>query len=186
MSGSGYVENQSAKGAGQARKPEAYLWSTVEQVLKGRSKRSAPKKEMRSPLRQGTPSSPRGESSKRRGDVVTLFPPQQMQPMYATMPWVPPASDSQFPAWENKGFWMQCYPMPCPPHFQGREAPEDLYLTGLGSRFTTDWVGTNLVRGSTPDRSNRSTPTGQIGLSRGRPKFVQCTKNIASKRRRTN
>jgi len=51
--------------------------------------------------------------------VVTLFPPQQMQPMYATMPWAPPASDSQFPAWENGGFWMQCYPMPYPPHFQG-------------------------------------------------------------------
>jgi len=118
--------------------------------------------------------------------VVTLFPPQQMQPMYATMPWAPPASDSQFPAWENGGFWMQCYPMPYPPHFQGREAPEDLYLTGLGSRFTTDWVGTNLVRGSTPDRSNRSTPTSQTGLSKGRPKFVQCAKNIASRRRRTN
>ena len=77
------------------------------------------KKRPRSPSRQGAPSYPRGESSKRRGDVVTLFPPQQMQPMYATKPWAPPASDSQFPAWENGGFWMQCYPMPYPPHFQG-------------------------------------------------------------------
>jgi len=42
-----------------------------------------------------------------------------MQLMYATMPWAPPASDSQFPAWEHEGFWMQCYPMPYPPHFQG-------------------------------------------------------------------
>ena len=51
------------------------------------------KKRPRSPPCQGAPSSPRGESSKRRGDVVTLFP-QQMQPMYATMSWAPPASDS--------------------------------------------------------------------------------------------
>ena len=77
------------------------------------------KKRLRSPPRQGAPSSPRGESSKRRGDVVTLFPPQQMQPMYATMLWAPPASDSQFPSWEHEGFWMQCYAMPYPPHFQG-------------------------------------------------------------------
>jgi len=62
------------------------------------------KKRSRSPPRQGAPSSPRGESSKRRGDVVTLFPPQQMQPMYATMPWAPPASDSQFPAWRTGDF----------------------------------------------------------------------------------
>src|SRR6185503_3423084 len=76
-------------------------------------------KRPRSPPCQGAPSSPRGESSKRRSDVVTLFPPQQMQPMYATMPWGPPASDSQFPTWKNGAFWMQCYPMPYPPHFQG-------------------------------------------------------------------
>ena len=36
------------------------------------------KKRPRSPPRQGAPSSPRGEPSKRRGDMVTLFPPQQM------------------------------------------------------------------------------------------------------------
>ena len=39
------------------------------------------KKRSRSPPHQGAPSSHRGESSKSRGDVVTLFPPQQMQPM---------------------------------------------------------------------------------------------------------
>ena len=47
----------------------------------------------------------------------------------------------------------------------------------------TDWVSTNLVRGRPSDRSIL---TGQTSLSRGRPKFVQCPKNIASKRRRTN
>ena len=80
------------------------------------------KKRSRSPPRQGTPSYPRGELSKRRGDVVTLFHPQQMQPMYATMPWAPPVSDSQFLEWENGEFWMQCYPMPYPPHFQGERS----------------------------------------------------------------
>ena len=77
------------------------------------------KKRSRSPPHHGAPSSPRRESCKRKGDVVTLFPPQQMQPMYTTMPWAPPASDSQFQAWENGGFWMQCHPMPYQPHFQG-------------------------------------------------------------------
>ena len=50
----------------------------------------------------------------------------------------------------------------------------------------TNWVSTNLVRGRTPDRSDRSIPTGQTGLSKGWPKFVQFTKNIVSKRRKTN
>ena len=50
----------------------------------------------------------------------------------------------------------------------------------------TDWVSTNLVRGRTPDRSDRPTLTGQTGLSRGRPKFVLHVKSIASRRRRTN
>ena len=50
----------------------------------------------------------------------------------------------------------------------------------------TDWVSTSLVKGRTPDRSDRSIPTSQTGLSRGQPKFVQFAKNIVSKRRRTN
>ena len=50
----------------------------------------------------------------------------------------------------------------------------------------TNWDNTNLVRGYTLDRSDQSTPTGQTVLRRGRPKFVQCTKSIASRRRRTN
>ena len=89
------------------------------------------KKRPRSPPHQGTPSSPRRKSSKRWGDVVTLFPPQQMQPMYPTMQWAPPASDSQFSAWENRRFWMQCYPMPCPPHFQGEGSSRGLVFDRL-------------------------------------------------------
>src|SRR6185436_4374949 len=41
------------------------------------------KKRPRSPPRQNRPVSPMWESSRRRGDVVTLYPPQ----MCATMPW---------------------------------------------------------------------------------------------------
>ena len=52
------------------------------------------KKILRSPLRQGKPSSPRGGSSKRRGDVTTKFPPQSV---YVDMPWVSSASDSFCP-----------------------------------------------------------------------------------------
>ena len=118
------------------KRPEVGTWKTNQPKVQGKIANQKPtfgqllnkyskaarndrpiKKTPRSPPCQGAPSSPRGKSSKRRGDVVTLFPPQQMQPMYATMPWAPPASDSQFPAWENGGFWMQCYPMPYPPHF---------------------------------------------------------------------
>ena len=69
---------------------------------------------------------------------------------------------------------------------RGREAPEDLRLTGSSSQFTTDWDNTNLVRGKSPDQSDRSTLTSQTGLSRGRPKFVQFAKNIVLKKRRMN
>ena len=47
----------------------------------------------------------------------------------------------------------------------------------------TDWGITNLVRGKTTDRS---TPTGQTGLSRGRSKVIPRVKNITSRRRRMN
>ena len=66
----------------------------------------------RSPLHQGKPAYPRGEFSKRRRHVTTLFPPQKV---YSTIPWMPPASDSSCPTWEHEGIWMQCYPMPHSP-----------------------------------------------------------------------
>ena len=53
-----------------------------DQPLKGRS---------RSPPCQYRPASPRRESSRRRGEVTMSFPPQKV---YATMPWVPPASNT--------------------------------------------------------------------------------------------
>ena len=73
------------------------------------------KKTPRSPLHQGKPAYPRGEFSKRRGDVTTLFPPQKV---YSTMPWAPSASDSSCPTWEHEGIWLQCYPMPFSPSHQ--------------------------------------------------------------------
>ena len=69
----------------------------------------------RSPLHQGKPAYPRGEFSKRRGDVTTLFPHQKV---YPTMPWAPSASDSSCSMWEREGIWMQCYPMPHPLSYQ--------------------------------------------------------------------
>ena len=41
------------------------------------------KKKPRSPLHQGKPAYPRGEFSKRRGDVTILFPPQKSVFYYA-------------------------------------------------------------------------------------------------------
>ena len=73
------------------------------------------KKTPRSPLHQGKPAYPRGEFSKRRGDVTTLFPPQKL---YPTMPWAPSALDSSCSMWEHEGIWMRCYPMPHPLSYQ--------------------------------------------------------------------
>ena len=80
-------------------------------VPKDRSLKNKP----RSPLHQGKPAYPRGEFSKRRGDVTTLFPPQKV---YPTMPWAPSASDSSCSTWEREGIWMRCYPMPHPLSYQ--------------------------------------------------------------------
>ena len=98
------------------------------------------------------------------GDVVTLFPPQQMQPMYATMPWAPPASDSQFPVWENRGFWMQCYLMPYPPHFQGVgssrgpvfDRSKQPVHDRLGKNKSGQGQNPGPVQPVYPDRSDRS------------------------------
>ena len=45
-----------------------------------------------SPIREGP--------NKHRGDAVTVFPPQRA---YATMPWIPPASNATNPVWEHEG-----------------------------------------------------------------------------------
>src|SRR6185312_4230453 len=61
-----------------------------------------------SPMREGP--------NKRIGDVITVFPPQKA---YAIMPWMPLASNATNPVCEHEGVWMQCFPMPYPPHYQG-------------------------------------------------------------------
>ena len=120
------------------RRPEVGTWKTNEVKVQGRATNQKPtfnqllnkytkavqnnrtlKKRPRSPLRQDRPASPRREFSRHRGDVVTLYPPQKM---YATMPWMPPASNATNPAWEHGGIWMQCFPMPYPPHYQGESS----------------------------------------------------------------
>ena len=59
------------------------------------------KKESSSSPCQGKHSSPRRESSKRRSDSTTVFPPQKV---YATTPWAPSALGFSYPAWEHEGF----------------------------------------------------------------------------------
>ena len=76
------------------------------------------KKEPSSPSCQGKRSSPRGESSKRRGDSTTLFPPQKV---YATTSWASPASGFSCPTWGHEGIWMYCYPMLYPPSHHKEE-----------------------------------------------------------------
>ena len=130
------------------------------------------KKRPRSPPHQDRPLSPKRESSRHRGDVVTLYPPQKM---YATMPWVPPASSATNPAWEHEGIWMQCFPMPYPPHYQG-ESSRVLVHDRLGPRQSGQC--------SRVHRSDRSPLTGQTGLTRGRARFLLQDSSIASRKKR--
>ena len=76
------------------------------------------KKRSWSPPRGGSPIL-RGEPSKHMGDIHPVFPPQKV---YATMPWIPPASNSTIPVWQNEGVWMQCFPMPYPPPYHGEHS----------------------------------------------------------------
>ena len=139
------------------------------------------KKRPRSPPRQDMPTSPSGESSKCRGDVTTLFPPLRV---YATMPWLLPASDSSCPAWEHGGFWMRCYPMSRPPPYQ-REGESRGHVFDRLWWPVHDRLGQRQsVWCSTPHRSDRS-PTGQTDLSRYWPNFILQSKNTILKRRRT-
>ena len=50
------------------------------------------------PHRGGSPM--RDGPNKRRGDVVTVFPPQKA---YASMPWMPPVSNATNLVWEHEG-----------------------------------------------------------------------------------
>ena len=90
--------------------------------------------------------------NKHRGDVVTMFPPQRA---YATMPWVPPASNATNPVWEYEGVWMQCFPMPYPPHYQG-EGSRTLVHDRLGPHQSGQQQHAAPVRPVLPDRSDRS------------------------------
>ena len=110
------------------------------------------KKRLRSPPCQDRLVSPRRESSRRRCDVLTLYPPQKM---YATMPWVPPASSATNPAWEHEGIWMQCFPMPYPPHYQGESSRVPVH-NRLGPHQSGPVQQAAPVRPVTSDRSDRS------------------------------
>ena len=68
-------------------------------------------KQPSSPPHQDKHSSPRGESSKHRGDSTTVLPPQKV---YATTSWASPA-------WGHEGIWMYCYPMLYPPSHHREE-----------------------------------------------------------------
>jgi len=137
------------------------------------------KKRPRSPPRQDRAVSPRRESSRRRGDVVTLYPPQ----MCATMPWVPPASSATNPAWEHEGIWMQCFLMPYPPHYLGESSRVPVH-DRLGPRQSGPVRQAAPVRPVTSDRSDRSPLTGQTGLTRGRARFLLQDSSIASRKRK--
>ena len=76
------------------------------------------KKEPSSPPREGKRSSPREESSKRRGDSTTVLPPQKV---YAATSWASPASGFSCPTWGHEGIWMYCYPMLYPPSHHREE-----------------------------------------------------------------
>src|SRR6185503_5625932 len=153
------------------KRPEVGTWKTNEVKVQGRTANQKPtfnqllnkytkavqndrplKKRPRSPPRQDRPASPRGEFSRRRGDVVTLYPPQKM---YATMSWMPPASNATNPVWEHEGIWMQCFPMPYPPHYQGESSRVPVH-DRLGPRQSGPVQQAAPVRPITTDRSDRS------------------------------
>ena len=113
------------------------------------------KKRPQSPPRQDRPVSPRRESSRRRGDVDTLYPPQ----MCATMPWVPLASNATNPAWEHGGMCMECFPMPYPPHYQGESSRVPVH-DRLGPRQSGPVLQDAPVRPVAIDRS----PKGRARL----------------------
>ena len=127
--GRGYLEAECAKDPREDGCLETNLWPTFEQVHEGRSTRSATKKEsLVTPCRGGSPM--REGPNKCRGDVVTVFPPQRA---YATMPWMPPASNATNLVWEHEGVWMQCFPMSYPLHYHG-EGSRTLVHDRLGLR----------------------------------------------------
>ena len=86
------------------------------------------------------------------GDAVTVFQPQKA---YATMPWVPPASNATNPVWKHEGVWMQCFPMPYPPHYQGEGYRTPVH-DRLGPRQSGQQKYAAPVRPVHTDRSDRS------------------------------
>ena len=110
------------------------------------------KKEPSSPPRQGKRSSPRGESSKRRGDSTIVLPPQKV---YATTSWASPASGFSCPIWGHEGIWMYCYPMLYPPSHHREED----HRRPMFSKMTTS----ARPIGTPPIRSEAAACTGQTG-----------------------
>ena len=90
--------------------------------------------------------------NKCRGDVVTVFPPQKA---YASMPWMLPTSNATNLVWEHEGVWMQCFPMPYPPHYQGEGSRTPVH-DRLGPHQSGRQQYAAPVRPVQPDRSDRS------------------------------
>ena len=89
--------------------------------------------------------------NKRRGNVITVFPPQKA---YA-MPWMPLASNATNPVCEHEGVWMQCFNMPYPPHYQGEGSKTPVH-DQLDPRQSGQQQHDASVRPVQPDRSDRS------------------------------
>ena len=92
--------------------------------------------------------------------------------MYATMPWVPPGSNATNPAWEHEGIWMQCFPMPYPPHYQGESSRVPVH-DRLGPCQSGPVQQAAPVRPVATDRSDGSHQRpGQASV----PRFEYCVK----------
>ena len=118
-------------------------------------------KQPSSPPHQDKHSSPRGESSKHRGDSTTVLPPQKV---YAVTSWASPASGFSCPTWGHEGIWMYYYPMLYPPSHHREEDHRRLVFSKV-SRPVHDRLGPHRpgqrrqpapVRPVTTDRSDRS------------------------------
>ena len=82
------------------------------------------------------------------------------------MPWVPLASNASNPAWEHEGIWMQCFPMPYPPHYQGESSRRPVH-DRFGPHQSGPVQQAVPVRPVTTDRSDRSHQRpGRVPVSR--------------------
>ena len=71
------------------------------------------------------------------------------------MAWVPSASNATNLVWEHEGVWMQYFPMPYAPHYQGDGSRTPVH-DRLGPRQSSQQQQAAPVRPVQPDRSDRS------------------------------